>query len=62
MSTTGAEEVVTGVHQSADAVDVWTDIAAGSYTKDLTWTADATLQAHKGVTTAYTFDCNVHNC
>ncbi|MGB4301941.1 MAG: hypothetical protein WBJ35_08855, partial [Acetomicrobium sp.] len=36
--TTGAKEVVTSGTPAASAVDVWTDIAAGSYTKDLTWT------------------------
>jgi len=41
--TTGAVEVVSGGTPAAGAVDVWTNIAADSYTKALTWTADATL-------------------
>jgi len=45
--TTGAKEVVTSGTPAASAVDVWTDIAAGSYTKDLTWTAGGSLAKTK---------------
>lgn len=55
---TGAVAVVSGGTPVTEAVDVWTGIAAGSYEKDLTWTADATLAGTKGSAagTAYTFD------
>ena len=52
---TGPVEVVSGGTPAAEAKDVWTNIAAGTHTKDLTWTADATLAGTPASTTSYTF-------
>ena len=41
--TTGAVAVVSGGTPVTEAVDVWTEVPAGSDTVDLNWTADATL-------------------
>jgi hypothetical protein len=54
IGTQTAQEVVTAGTVQAD-VELWTNIAADSYTQDLTWTADATIAGTPASTTGYAF-------
>lgn len=55
--TIGPVEVVLDGDPVTEAKDVWTDIANGTYTKDLTWTADASLAETPADT--YTFTVTI---